>query len=54
MPENHHREEVKESQIEKWLREEVGPAYDRLMEDPSRGLPLEEVRADLEKAFAKW
>ena len=29
--------------IERWLREEVAPTYDKMMADPSRGIPLEEA-----------
>lgn len=35
--------------IEKWLREEVGPTYDRMKADPSLGIPAAQVRADLER-----
>lgn len=29
--------------IERWLREEVIPAYDAMMADPSRGIAIDEV-----------
>jgi antitoxin ParD1/3/4 len=30
--------------IESWLRDQVAPAYDRLMADPSRALTVDDVR----------
>ncbi len=42
-----------EEALEKWLREDVGPAYDRMKADPSGGLTLEEVRASLKAHIAK-
>lgn len=39
-----HREE----EIEKWLHEVVGPIYDRMKADPSRGIPAEQVLQRLE------
>lgn len=39
----------RDAAVERWLREEVAPAYDAMKADPSRGVPLdrafEEVRA---------
>ncbi|NMG39540.1 type II toxin-antitoxin system ParD family antitoxin [Chelativorans sp. ZYF759] len=32
--------------IEHWLRTEVAETYDRMVADPSRGIPIEEVRAE--------
>lgn len=37
--------------FEKWIRDEVIPAYDAPKADPSRGFTVEEVRAGLE---AHW
>lgn len=37
----------KNSGIEHWLADQVGPAYDALKADPSRGLTAEQVRARL-------
>lgn len=43
--------------VEAWLRETVAPAYDALNADPSRGIPVATVRAQLaadrRKAAAK-
>jgi putative addiction module CopG family antidote len=33
--------------VENWLHNQVGPAYDALKSDPSRAVPLDEVRARL-------
>ena len=38
--------------IEKWLREEVGPTYDRAIADPSRGIPAGEVFAHMRARHA--
>lgn len=34
-------------EMEHWLQTEVAETYDRLRADPSRGIPLEEVMAEL-------
>lgn len=43
--------------VEHWLREQVGPAYDALKADPSRGVTVKQIRARLalehQKARAK-
>jgi antitoxin ParD1/3/4 len=43
--------------VESWLRETVAPAYDAIKADPSRGIPVATVRAQLaadrRKAAAK-
>jgi len=33
--------------VEHWLRNEIIPAYDAYRTDPSRGIPLDDVRAGL-------
>jgi antitoxin ParD1/3/4 len=33
--------------VESWLREQVAPAYDALLADPSRAVPVDQVRASL-------
>ena len=33
--------------IERWLREEVAPTYDKMKADPNRGLSTEEVAASI-------
>lgn len=40
-----------EESSELWLRTEVAAAYDSLKADPSRAIPAEDMRAELE---AKW
>ena len=37
----------RDAAVERWLREEVAPAYDALKADPSRALPAEDVFASL-------
>ena len=39
--------------VEVWLREKVAPAYDAMIADPSRGIPLKEVRAELKRLHAE-
>jgi len=34
--------------IERWLREEVVPTYDKMKADPSRGIPLKHVMAEID------
>lgn len=43
----------RDAAIERWLREEVVPVYDAMIADPSRGIPLEEVRANLRALHAE-
>ncbi len=33
----------RDTAVEKWLREEVAPAYDAMQADPARGLPAQTV-----------
>jgi len=44
-------DEAFDQAAESWLRTEAAAAYDALKADPSRGVPVEEVRARFE---AKW
>lgn len=44
-------QEVFDLASESWLRSEVTVAYDAQKDDPSRAIPVEDVRADFE---AKW
>ncbi len=37
----------RDAAIERWLREEVVPTYERMKADPSRGIPAEKVFAEL-------
>jgi len=39
--------QARDRAVEQWLRNEVVPAYDAYKADPSRGIPLDEVRAGL-------
>jgi antitoxin ParD1/3/4 len=39
--------------IEKWLREEVVPTYDAAIADPSRGIPADEVFAEIRAMHAE-
>ena len=40
-----------DEEVERWLREEVAPAYDEHMRDPSRAIPIDEVFAGLEARY---
>lgn len=42
---------ARDAALEKWLRDEVLPAYEELKADPSRGLSLDDVNAALEAAY---
>ena len=33
----------REAAVERWLREEVAPAYDRMKADPGRGISVEDM-----------
>jgi len=48
---------ARDKAVETWLRDQVGPAYDALKGDPSRGVTADQVRARLasehDKASAK-
>ncbi len=39
--------------VERWLREEVAPAYDAMQADPGRARSLDDVFADVRKHHAK-
>ena len=39
--------------VENWLHGQVGPAYDALKADPTRGVTADQVRARLSAEFAK-
>jgi Arc/MetJ-type ribon-helix-helix transcriptional regulator len=45
--------EDRESEIESWLVNEVGPALDRWRADPARAIPLDEAFASIEKRIAE-
>jgi len=40
---------ARDEAMERWLREEVLPAYRQLKEDPSSGMSVEQVRATLSR-----
>lgn len=42
----------RDAAMERWLREEVVPVYDAYESDPSRGIPAEEVFADIRRHHA--
>ena len=37
----------RDAAVERWLREDVAPAHDAMKADPSRGIPAEQVFAEL-------
>lgn len=39
--------------VESWLHNQVGPAYDALLTDPSRGVTIDQVRERLAAEHAK-
>jgi antitoxin ParD1/3/4 len=42
----------RDAAMEHWLREEVVPAYDAYQADPGRGIPAEEVFAEIRRHHA--
>jgi putative addiction module CopG family antidote len=38
--------EERESGLDRWLIEEVGPSYDAMHADPTIGIPIEQVQQD--------
>lgn len=42
----------REAEFENWLRQEVVPAYEAHLADPSRAIPIEEVMARLDARIA--
>lgn len=42
----------RDAAVERWLREEVAPAYDALKTDPSRGIPAGKVFSELRARHA--
>jgi putative addiction module CopG family antidote len=43
---------ARDAAVERWLREEVAPAYDAHKADPSRALPLDEAMARVRERIA--
>ncbi len=39
--------QARDQAVERWLREEVAPAYEAMKADPSRGIPADQMRAAL-------
>ncbi len=39
--------------IEHWLRTEVAETYDKMVADPSRGIPIEDIRAEFQQRSRK-
>jgi antitoxin ParD1/3/4 len=39
--------------VDKWLMQEVGPAYDALKENPARAVMVDQLRATLEAEHKK-
>lgn len=44
---------ARERALESWLHQQVGPAFDAIQADPSRGLSADQVRAHLATRFNK-
>jgi putative addiction module CopG family antidote len=44
---------ARDKAVENWLHQQVGPAYDALKADPSRGVTIDQVRARLAAEDAK-
>jgi antitoxin ParD1/3/4 len=42
----------RDAAVDRWLREEVVPVYDRMMADPSRGIPARQVYENLRRHAA--
>ena len=42
----------RDAAVERWLREEVAPVYDAMKADPARGIPAEQVFAELKARHA--
>jgi antitoxin ParD1/3/4 len=42
----------RDAAVERWLREEVVPAYDAMKADPTRGIPAEKVFATIRARHA--
>jgi len=40
---------AEEQDIDQWLIEEIGPAYDEMQAHPERAIPIDEVFADLRR-----
>jgi antitoxin ParD1/3/4 len=45
--------EERDEAVERWLREEVAPVYDRMKANPERGIPADEVFAEIRAYHAR-
>lgn len=45
--------EARDEAVERWLRTEVVASYDEMKTHPERGIPAEEVRANIERLYAE-
>ncbi len=45
--------EARDEAVERWLRTEVVATYDEMKAHPERGIPAEEVRANIERLYAE-
>jgi antitoxin ParD1/3/4 len=43
----------RETAVDRWLREEVAPAYDAMQADPDRGIPASQVFDELRERHAE-
>lgn len=43
----------RDAAIERWLRDEVVPVYDAMQADPSRGIPADQVFAEIRALHAQ-
>lgn len=41
--------EERDKAVQRWLEREVGPAYDAIMADPSRGIPIDKAFAEIRR-----
>jgi antitoxin ParD1/3/4 len=44
--------QARDAAIERWLREEVAPAYDEMKAHPERGVPLDDVMREIHALHA--
>lgn len=45
--------EARDEAVERWLRTEVVATYEEMKAHPERGIPAEEVRANIERLYAE-
>ena len=45
--------EARDEAVERWLRTEVVVTYEEMKAHPERGIPAEEVRANIERMYAE-